>query len=1477
MVGHILPSVQSNLKGSKCPFCNEYRAYPSEHINRMHKDEARAQNWIFCPDCDTVYLSLKQLESHYNRAHTAKSSKEPRSGAKWNKSFGGYPSDVFVNKSSIHTTENSATQIETKTGDALQLGKTKKRPTKPAEYSNSSFPSPENMIAAAAMNNDRIQRVNSDGNYNLSTPYKPLTADSEGNIRSGNDPNTFSLTKSYQPEVKLYECYVKKKRSEKVGEKMRENHNQEVTSTENKNQDLTNTTGTEQIDSKLEANEQHHTEEAGIVSDTKANLINNLSINEEKANHEVLQSSRAALTSDHSSFRQQDHNKKWNSPTEDKTYIDPIANPEMSKNIGESLPENKENLNDDHQNEIQESANTSVRKRTSVIPPAPEETDGKEMINEPKSKNSSIFRRNPGNKKRHLKSLSGSMASFSSEPEHLKNKVEPAAKKNETGPPNFNPNGPEQEIVPRDEENAQEKNILANGPKSACQSLTARENNVTLANAARRTPQPKIKKSEKQESLQKKVFMSKLSDNGQLLGPAKNGSIFTNQSQTARDNHVVKPHGNGSSILTDQKRLQDIRDNNVSVTRVENLADDKTTKQVLNMGVQTHPRQAEFTVNCRSGFEDTKQTISCPKNASLLNLSLPQTLTNQTKLKQNSSKFLGSSLPDGTLPQAPAKYNLKQNSRGLLNASLPNGNSQQAPFNHSKLKYNLPPLIDTRLQQVNLMLTPNNQNKLQKQSSGLICLNLPRETLQQTSFNQSQFNYNLPRLIDSRFQEGKLIQTPDNTKILEFIGTRLQNENLPHTPTHRNKLIPATVIQNKLHAKPSEFLHANMPNGSLPQTPIYQTKLKQNFPLLSDARLSNGNMPQTPVNQNKLNPKASEILDARFSNGNMQQTLTNQNKLFQTPVIQNKLLQTPANQKNLIQAPVNQKKLNPKPFEFVHTNLPNGSQPKEPLKQHKLNGLPKGRLPNENMLQSSTYQNKLFQTPVNQNKIYSKPLEFLGSSLPNGNLRQIPSNQSNLIQTPVQQSKLNLKHLGFLDSGLPNRIPLNAPTNQNNPFQTPVNQHKWHPKPSEFQNGRLLKLNMPYSQTKLIQTPVNENMLNLKSLQFLDSRLTNGNMQQTPSKQNKLIHTPAKQNKLISKPSESPNARLSNRNMPQTPSNQKKFIPTVADQSKLNPKPSESLDARLPNRNLPQTPINQIKMKQKLPELCDVFVPNKNVPQAPTNQSKLISKYPDLICSRLSNGNMPQTPINQNKMLQNLSDARLPDGNVPQTPVNQTMLKRNFSELLRARLSNENKRIRLSPVTSAVTSNVTIKKEICQDEDDDIEIIDLSPTKETKYTQGQDSGICLDDDSFCDSIRLVDFSRTDDDVIDFSRIDDDDISILSTTPSFSHSTPYNLRKNLHALNSSETSQVKDIKLEGNLLQFFGVGPKETLIIEEQEIELKINPDFFPFQGPYMCEICRTFVKTNREFVDHIKTRHEDQLDEQVLEIMETHLENNYEV
>jgi hypothetical protein len=72
-----------------------------------------------------------------------------------------------------------------------------------------------------------------------------------------------------------------------------------------------------------------------------------------------------------------------------------------------------------------------------------------------------------------------------------------------------------------------------------------------------------------------------------------------------------------------------------------------------------------------------------------------------------------------------------------------------------------------------------------------------------------------------------------------------------------------------------------------------------------------------------------------------------------------------------------------------------------------------------------------------------------------------------------------------------------------------------------------------------------------------------------------------------------------------------------------------------------------------------------------------------------------------------------------------------------------------------------------------------------------------------------------------------------------------------------------------------VSPKKTVVIEpepeddDDEEEEDDVEEVFPTIGPYQCEICQVITDTKAEFVAHIKAKHRDVVDEEVLKSLES--------
>jgi hypothetical protein len=111
------------------------------------------------------------------------------------------------------------------------------------------------------------------------------------------------------------------------------------------------------------------------------------------------------------------------------------------------------------------------------------------------------------------------------------------------------------------------------------------------------------------------------------------------------------------------------------------------------------------------------------------------------------------------------------------------------------------------------------------------------------------------------------------------------------------------------------------------------------------------------------------------------------------------------------------------------------------------------------------------------------------------------------------------------------------------------------------------------------------------------------------------------------------------------------------------------------------------------------------------------------------------------------------------------------------------------------------------------------------------------------------------------------------------SSPRPAREEAGSAASNEGTDVANPKPSGlgeleHFRQFFGVGRRQRLVIENVDLELIGNnsDDPFPAYGPYLCALCLSLFKSNHEFVAHIKGRHSDDLDLEVLRVMEDALQ-----
>ena len=78
---------------------------------------------------------------------------------------------------------------------------------------------------------------------------------------------------------------------------------------------------------------------------------------------------------------------------------------------------------------------------------------------------------------------------------------------------------------------------------------------------------------------------------------------------------------------------------------------------------------------------------------------------------------------------------------------------------------------------------------------------------------------------------------------------------------------------------------------------------------------------------------------------------------------------------------------------------------------------------------------------------------------------------------------------------------------------------------------------------------------------------------------------------------------------------------------------------------------------------------------------------------------------------------------------------------------------------------------------------------------------------------------------------------------------------------------------GNSFEFFQATHKKDLDVLMEELVFNDDDEmFFPTEGPYLCEVCQTFVQTNAEYFHHLQL-HLDVVDPEILERMENYLEN----
>ena len=231
-----------------------------------------------------------------------------------------------------------------------------------------------------------------------------------------------------------------------------------------------------------------------------------------------------------------------------------------------------------------------------------------------------------------------------------------------------------------------------------------------------------------------------------------------------------------------------------------------------------------------------------------------------------------------------------------------------------------------------------------------------------------------------------------------------------------------------------------------------------------------------------------------------------------------------------------------------------------------------------------------------------------------------------------------------------------------------------------------------------------------------------------------------------------------------------------------------------------------------------------------------------------------------------LSSLNKPSMTVTVTPRNESR-KRHSSHLQQDTDGFEGSKLKRLCRTNNISILPTRVDNDVIDIDDDVDLTDTDGEVDISDTEDDVDVIDTDDD--------FDVIDTDDDVdiIDVEADDDDNDTFLFEKNFNDHQRELKRKEERDNFKLENPFYVKSMKMskEENSRHFFGIGAGDTVVIVENRLELTEVPDYFPTYGPYMCEMCNTFVETNREFVHHIKTNHAEDLDFEVLRIMESHL------
>merc|ERR1712226_1672726 len=65
--------------------------------------------------------------------------------------------------------------------------------------------------------------------------------------------------------------------------------------------------------------------------------------------------------------------------------------------------------------------------------------------------------------------------------------------------------------------------------------------------------------------------------------------------------------------------------------------------------------------------------------------------------------------------------------------------------------------------------------------------------------------------------------------------------------------------------------------------------------------------------------------------------------------------------------------------------------------------------------------------------------------------------------------------------------------------------------------------------------------------------------------------------------------------------------------------------------------------------------------------------------------------------------------------------------------------------------------------------------------------------------------------------------------------------------------------------------KKQVTLKDSSMKFEDLQESYPAQGPYQCELCQSITDSKEEFVDHIKTKHLEDVDAEVLNTLNSDL------